>query len=352
MSQSAGALTRHLHTNILLPLIMTYNTPTTLHRKRARIPAGICLLILLTSLLSGCLTEPVPASPTPAGTLPSPTITAALALPQPPTEQAAPPSPTLPPSPTATLTPAADPAKPLLGRRIALDPGHGPRDDMGAVLVDDDTRKLVLAEHELNLDVALRLRDILVARGAEVGLTRVTREEFTVPWPLDANGDGVEQGQSDDLQHRIDIINESGAEVFLSIHANSSANPAKRKGIQALYCATEDCPFPSETKRLGRLVLDHLASTLERAGYPIEKSELRSDLWADSPGEEPRHLFMLGPAELPRHPRAAKMPGILVEAFYVTSPAEAEYLNRDAVRQTIAQAYADALQEYLTAGGE
>jgi N-acetylmuramoyl-L-alanine amidase len=241
----------------------------------------------------------------------------------------------------------------LLGRRIALDPGHGPRDDMGAVLVDEDTGKLVLAEHELNLDIALRLRDILVARGAEVGLTRVTREDFTVPWPLDANGDGVEQGQSDDLQHRIDIMNDSGAEVFLSIHANSSANPAKRKGIQALYCATEDCPSPPvQTKRLGRLVLDHLASALERAGYPIEKSELRSDLWADSPGEEPRHLFMLGPAELPRHPRAARMPGILIEAFYVTSPAEAEYLNRDAVRQTIADAYADALQAYLTAGGQ
>ncbi|HYP19766.1 MAG TPA: N-acetylmuramoyl-L-alanine amidase [Chloroflexia bacterium] len=302
--------------------------------------------------MSGCLTEPVPALPTPAGANSSLTATAPSALTETATEQVAPPSPTLPPPPTATLTPAPDPAKPLLGRRIALDPGHGPRDDMGAVLVDDDTGKLVLAEHELNLDIALRLRDILVARGAEVGLTRVTREEFTVPWPLDANGDGVEQGQSDDLQHRIDIMNASGAEVFLSIHANSSGNPAKRKGIQALYCATDDCPFPAEAKRLGRLVLDHLASALERAGYPIEKSELRSDLWSDTPGEEPSHLFMLGPAELPRHPRAAKMPGIIIEAFYVTSPTEAGYLNRDAVRQTIAEAYADALQAYLTAGTE
>ncbi|HEY0068993.1 MAG TPA: N-acetylmuramoyl-L-alanine amidase, partial [Chloroflexia bacterium] len=208
------------------------------------------------------------------------------------------PSLTVLPAQEATLTPATDPAKPLLRRRIALDPGHGPRRDMGAVLVDEDTGKLVLAEHELNLDVSLRLRDILVARGAEVGLTRVTRDEFTVTWPLDANGDGVEQGQSDDLQHRIDIMNDSGAEVFLSIHANSSGNPAKRQGIQALYCATDDCPFPQETKRLGRLVLDHLAARLAQDGYPIDKSELRSDLWADTPGEEPRHLFMLGPVEL------------------------------------------------------
>jgi N-acetylmuramoyl-L-alanine amidase len=185
-----------------------------------------------------------------------------------------------------------------------------------------------------------------------VVLTRLTRDEFTVPSPLDANGDGVERGQSDDLQHRIDIMNGSGAEVFLSIHANSAASASKRKGIQALYCATEDCPFPSETRRLGRIVLDHLETRLAQAGYLIEKSELRSDLWADSPGEEPRHLFMLGPVELPRHPRAVKIPGVLVEAFYVTSPTEATYLNRDDTRQAIAEAYADALQEYLTTSGE
>jgi N-acetylmuramoyl-L-alanine amidase len=240
----------------------------------------------------------------------------------------------------------------LLGRRIALDPGHGPRDDLGAVLVDEDTGKLVLAEDELNLDIALRCRDLLVARGAEVTLTRLTQDEFTVPQPPDTNGDGVERGQSDDLQHRIDIINGSGAEVFISIHANSAADTAKRQGIQALYCATSDCPFPEQTRRLGRVVLDHLQARLAEAGYPVERSELRSDFWADTPEEGPRHLFLLGPVEPPRHVRAANMPGIVVEAFYVTSPIEAEYLNRDDVRQAIAEAYADGLQEYLTAGGE
>lgn len=322
-----------------------------MHRIHKRLALSICLLLLQTLFLTGCLLDTNSPAATPVDVTSTVTTTAATVLAEVGTEPTAPPSPTmLPVAATATSTP--DPGKPLLGRRIALDPGHGPREDMGAVLVDEDTGKLVLAEHELNLDVSLRLRDLLLARGAEVVLTRLTRDEFTIPWPPDANGDGVEQGQSDDLQHRIDIMNNAGAEVFLSIHANSAANPAKRKGIQALYCATDDCPFPAENKRLGRVVLDHLESRLTRAGYPIEKSELRNDLWADSPGEEPRHLFMLGPAELPRHPRAVKMPGILIEAFYVTSPTEAEYLNRDDTRQAIAEAYADALQEYLTTSGE
>ncbi|HEX8599512.1 MAG TPA: N-acetylmuramoyl-L-alanine amidase [Chloroflexia bacterium] len=310
--------------------------------------------------MSGCLFEAnsPPLTPGVAGV--SVTATVELALAETPALALTPPPLVTSPTPATTAiailttppSPTTDAGKPLLGRRIALDPGHGPREDMGAVLVNDDTGKLILAEHELNLDISLRLRDILVAHGAEVGLTRETRAEFTVPWPADANGDGVEQGQSDDLQHRIDIMNAFGAEVFLSIHANSASDRAKRKGLQALYCATDDCLFPQQNKRLGRLVLDHLWSRLEQAGYTIEKSELRSDFWSDSPGEPAGHLFLLGPPKLPRHPRAVKMPGVLIEAFYVTSPQEAEYLNRDDVRQTIAEAYADALQEYLTTSGD
>ena len=42
------------------------------------------------------------------------------------------------------------------------------------------------------------------------------------------------------------------------------------------------------------------------------------------------------------------MPGITIEALYVTSPAEAAALKQDNVRDAIALAYADALQEFLT----
>jgi N-acetylmuramoyl-L-alanine amidase len=245
-----------------------------------------------------------------------------------------------------------NPQTPLLGRRIGLDPGHGPRRDLGAVYLDPDTGKLVLAEDELNLDVAMRCRDILAARGAHVVLTRETRQSFSTPWPPDTNGDGVEEGESDDLQHRIDILNGFGAEVFLSIHSNSSGNPAKRRGLQALYCATEDCAFPEQSKRLGRLTLDHLEAKLAKVGYPVEKRELLSDLLEDYPGGPESHYFLLGPASPPRHPRSTQMPGIIVEALYVTSAEEAVQLNRDEVRQAIALAYADALQEFLTSSGE
>jgi N-acetylmuramoyl-L-alanine amidase len=309
----------------------------------------LLLLSILALLLGGCISNtstapPTPTSaptPSPVGVLPTETPTAgalistdALPSPSPATEPAA--------------TPTTDPVHLLQGRRIGLDPGHGPREDLGAVLVNQDTGKLILSEDELNLDIALRARDILTGKGAEVVLTRLTRDEFITPAPADVNEDGKEDTEADDLQHRIDILNAENVDVFLSIHANSSGNPAKRKGIQALYCATDDCAFPQQNKRLGALVLDHLDAGLTAVGFPPTKRELRSDFWADSPDVPPGHLFMLGPATGPRHPRASEMPGIIIEALYVTSPGEAALLNRDDVRQAIAQSYADALIEYFT----
>ncbi|HUS13766.1 MAG TPA: N-acetylmuramoyl-L-alanine amidase [Chloroflexia bacterium] len=321
----------------------------------------------LATALPAATPPPAPANPPPTTAADSPTVapsveptSGAAATPSAVPKTATVPPPTgsaLPTTAAAPTTPAGDPApggtadKPLLGRRIGLDPGHGPRRDLGAVLVDPKTDKLVLSEDELNLDVALRCRDLLEARGAKVGLTRETADTFTVPWPPDTNGDGIKNGQADELQHRIDILNDFHSEVFLSIHANSSSNPAKRQGIQAVYCATDDCAFPAENKRVGKLVLDHLETELAAAGDPVQARELRNDMWSDTPDEPPSHLFMLGPVDPPRHVRAMQMPGVVIESLYVTSPLEAAQLNQDAVRQAIARAYADALQEFLLEQG-
>lgn len=247
-----------------------------------------------------------------------------------------------------SYTPAPDPQSPLLGRRIGLDPGHGPRDDLGAVLEDPATGTLILSEAEFNLDVALRCQEILVARGASVLLTRENSDTFTTtPWPADANSDGSVGGAADDLQARIDIFNTFNAEVFLSIHANGGVREvAARRDIQVIYCGTSDCPFPTENKRLGKLVLDRLVSNLTGVASSWEGGQLLTDLEVDS-SDPPLHMFILGPSNRPHHPRSIAMPGVLTESLYVTSSAHAAQLRRDEVRQAIALAYADALQDYL-----
>ncbi|MBT9281309.1 MAG: SH3 domain-containing protein [Hydrogenibacillus schlegelii] len=93
----------------------------------------------------------------------------------------------------------------LLGRTIVLDPGHGGIDD-GATGIDGTKEKA------LNLAVALRLEEKLIAEGATVILTR--RDDRTVS-----------------LQDRVARAVTAGADVFLSLHHNTHPSPAMRGTI-------------------------------------------------------------------------------------------------------------------------
>ena len=325
-------------------------TPTAAAQLLTATPGGLAALgvaaptILPDEALPTVTLEPLPTpgedSPPAADETTAPVVPAASATP--PVEE----WPVLTPDEAAPGDPPAADA-PLLGHRIALDPGHGPRTDLGAVYVNPETNRLVLSEDVVNLDVAQRTRDLLAARGATVLLTREEKDEFTTPWPRDVNGDGINRGQADDLQWRIDQINAFKAEVFLSIHGNSHSNPNKRQGIQALACITDDCDFRTRNLRVGKLALDHLETELAAISYPVTARELRNDMFSDGPGDPLGHLFLTGPAEAPKHPRGITMPGAVVEALYITSPDEVQQLLEPTVRQAIARAYAAALDDFL-----
>ena len=94
-------------------------------------------------------------------------------------------------------------------RRVVLDPGHGGHDE-GTVGPGG------LTEKELVLDVALRLAKLIEARlGSEVILTRA--DDTFIP-----------------LERRTAIANERKADLFLSIHANSSPYP-RIGGVESYY---------------------------------------------------------------------------------------------------------------------
>jgi N-acetylmuramoyl-L-alanine amidase len=308
--------------------------------------SGVVLLLWRTNLAP---TSPaVTVTPT-RGAAATPTVAAQSALISDPPATPAPASTSPPPTPTPQPATVASQQLPLSGKRIGLDPGHGPRGDMGAVLTDPTTGQLILSEAEFNLDIALRCRDILVARGASVILTRETADTFTAPWPVDANGDGIVGAAGDDLQERVDILNNFHAQAFISIHANGGQIDAAHPDVQVIYCGTSDCVAPTQSRLLGQLVLEQLTSKLAGAGYPAQDGILETDLDSDS-SNPPLHDFVLGPIVPPRHVRATTMPGVLAESLYVTSPDQAAELNKDSVRQAIALAYADALQEYFAGG--
>jgi N-acetylmuramoyl-L-alanine amidase len=108
--------------------------------------------------------------------------------------------------------PRIDRARPLQGRRILIDPGHG-GDELGA------PGGLRVPEKDLVLLIALRLAEKLRSRGANVTLSR--EKDVKVP-----------------LYDRPILAEKIGAEVLLSVHANAlpdGVDPATQRGAGVYY---------------------------------------------------------------------------------------------------------------------
>ena len=114
--------------------------------------------------------------------------------------------------------PNIDPANPLRGRRIVIDPGHPPAGATGPT---------GLYEGDANLAIALPLAEKLRAAGAEVILTRTGREGL-----VSSTNSGEE------LRARVALAVSRNAEMLISVHNNAfgeGANPFRAHGTSVYY---------------------------------------------------------------------------------------------------------------------
>lgn len=206
-----------------------------------------------------------------------------------------------PPTPAAPVE--APEAGTLSGLTVALDPGHGGYD--GGARAQDSGRW----EKDVALEIALEVEKALLARGAQVVLTR--REDVCL-----ADGDTASKTRKrEDLQKRIDIAREAGADVLLSIHLNEYRS-REESGPQVFYQHGSD---------RGRL----LAGTLQQALLDVLKpARERAALAGD--------YYVLG----------GEMPSVLVECGFLSNPTEEALLLDPVYQQKIGQAIADGLETY------
>lgn len=218
------------------------------------------------------------------------------------------------PTPTARRAPLAgyagrldslpDPsARPLAGRRIAVDPGHG-GSFRGALGVAG------LTEAEVNLGVATRLASLLRAAGAEVLLTRETDRDFLTP---------ADSSLRADLAERVRLANEWRPDVLLSIHHN--ADPGARHDVnetQVYHQLGEPGPALELAEDIHRSLTRNLG---------IEVSRLI-----------PGNFFVL------RHSEA---PALLSEASHITYPPTEARLRAPAGQQLEAEALHLGLVRYF-----
>lgn len=184
----------------------------------------------------------------------------------------------------------------LKGKRIVIDPGHGGHNP-GAVRGD-------LQEADNNLAVALKLKDILKKQGAEVIMTRET----------DVSLVSANSALREELQARVDITNKSNADIFVSIHTNSSEDTSVN-GAMTFY-------YNDASKRLANDVQAGMINSIK----------------ASDKGTAFGNYLVL---------RNNSVPAILVEMGFISNKAEALKLNEDGYRNKIAQGLASGITNYF-----
>lgn len=181
----------------------------------------------------------------------------------------------------------------LTGRKIFVDAGHG-GSDPGAIGAAG------LQEKEVNLDVALRLRDWLQGFGATVEMSRTT--DIFIP-----------------LGTRADLANSFGADRFISIHNNAFTSPS------ANGTETFTAPNPSVvTRDFGQQTLNYLLWYLGLRNRGLKTANFTVLL-------------------------RTQMPAVLSESAFVTNPAEEVLLADSTARGWIAEAHAYAICQHLAA---
>ncbi|MBV8196979.1 MAG: N-acetylmuramoyl-L-alanine amidase [Candidatus Eremiobacteraeota bacterium] len=177
---------------------------------------------------------------------------------------------------------------------IVLDPGHG-GSDRGTIHGG-------VAEAELTLDMSMRLRDILVAAGWQVKLTRTSDVDVYAP----------NDSPHDELQARVDVANHAGARCFVSIHANAFIN-AGPYGTTLYVSKPEDYALAHSIE--GRLADDGTKDDgIIKAHYYVTFH--------------------------------TKMPAVLIETAFLSNPSDYALLTSPAWRQKIAQEIADGIERY------
>ena len=286
---------------------------------------GIRLLALLLCLClcAGCAASPAEDTETP---VPPP----AQEDPEPEPEPEAPAEPAPPVKPESqTESETAPPPEPepeplpLEGRIICLDPGHCVTEEAGkgyrepiSPLSDETkprylsgTRGASLTEEQLNLQVALKLRDALEALGAEVVMTREV-SEISLP-----------------NTERCRIANESGADVHVHIHADGSESTSAN-GVSVLIPDGDLLGTPSiveESARLGQLMVDCVS---EATGAKNRGTVPRSDLTGLNFSE---------------------IPSVFIEMGFMTNPEEDALLSSGESQDKIVAGMANSLMDWYGA---
>ncbi len=198
---------------------------------------------------------------------------------------------------------SAKEGKPLTGIKIMLDPGHGGSDPGTIGSISGGTYEKVI-----NLNISLKLRELLVGLGATVVMTRETDIKL-----------GVDQ--KEDLRNRVTKAWEESPDIFLSIHNNSASPNTTVKGIQTYYYYG----FNVE-----------LANAIHSSVLDYYKSAHNDNVYNSDCRYQSLHVL-----------RNQQPMALLIECGFMSNPEEHQWLSEEQTQQNTAQAIANGIVKYF-----
>jgi len=207
----------------------------------------------------------------------------------------------------------AQPGHILKGKTICLDPGHGGTADTDHYRVGPAGER----EEWINLRVAVILKELLRERGARVVMTRET--DIAVA-----------------LEDRARTAHDAGADLFLSIHHNATADSSVNFPI--IYFHGHACENLASVE-LGRQLGQAFRRKLYIQGTPADRLTLASD----------HTIFPTAGASVLRNTYG--IPAVIAEASFFSNPGEERRLKSEAYNRLEAEAYLEAIEAYFSGPG-
>ncbi|MFA8344025.1 MAG: N-acetylmuramoyl-L-alanine amidase [Rhodothermaceae bacterium] len=202
-------------------------------------------------------------------------------------------------------------AENLNGRKIFIDQGHGGADRK------NKSPNGEVVEADVNLRVALYLKNFLERAGAKVYMSRL--EDETV-----------------DLKYRSELLNSTEAELFISVHHNAPAKPEQNyvNYTSTYYHAKEkDYEYDHMARDVARYVQRDLSFAMNTSGGLGSFDGTYSD-------------YLIYPGEGFSVLRLADVPAILIECAFFTNPLEEKRLASEKFNEVQAWAIFKGLGKY------
>lgn len=189
---------------------------------------------------------------------------------------------------------------PLMGKIIYLDPGHGGKDP-GSIYKN-------IYEKDINLQICLKLKDVLEKNGATVYMTRYDDYDLSSP--------NAARRKQSDLNNRVRLINDSRSDMYISIHLNA-INSKKWHGAQVFYDDVN-----TENKKIATIMQD----------------ELKKFLNTDREISEISNMLLN---------RKVVIPGVLIEIGFLSNDNERYLLKQDNYQNKVAKVISNGIIKYF-----